>query len=528
MSFYALAPVYRLAGSTPWALQVSTVVLHLAAVGSALWIAHRRGGLRLLLLMGAVLAVLLRFYGAELLTEPWNPYLPMLWWVVFLLAVWSVLLRDIALLPVVVVAGTLCAQTHISYLGLVGGLTALAAASVALQAITLHRRGASTTRTWTWLAVSAAIGAALWFPPVLDELLRRPGNLRVLYDYFTESNGDTVGPVQAARLVLSYLDPWRLFVRHAEAKIVTEPPVWPVMGVAFLSAWVASVVVAWQLRHRALLHLDAVLGVALALGTISVSRAYGDSWAWLLQWVWGLTALMVAAVAWTVGAVVERRAEAPRSHSFRVAATGALVVIAFGSAVALAVDAAHVEPDALIFSRTLAHLVPPTVEALERDRLPPGGRYLITNVDPMGVVGEFEAFGLVNELDREGIRVGIRPDKRLRAAPRLTMDPQRAAAVLRVVTGPSIEEWDRKPGARRLAVFDPRTDEDRALQERLREEVDDELRGLGLEDMARRAESSFMGTLFLLREDRRVPDALTDKMFRIYELGTPSAVFLGG
>src|SRR5918998_1003381 len=35
-SFLALAPVYRLAGSTPWALQVSTVVLHLAAVGVAL------------------------------------------------------------------------------------------------------------------------------------------------------------------------------------------------------------------------------------------------------------------------------------------------------------------------------------------------------------------------------------------------------------------------------------------------------------------------------------------------------------
>jgi hypothetical protein len=527
-SFYALAPVYRLAGSTPWALQVSTVVLHLSAVGAALWIAHRRGGLRLVLLVGGVLVVLLRFYGAGLLTEPWNPYLPMVWWVVFLLAVWSVVMRDTALLPVVVVAGTLCVQTHISYLGLVGGLTALAAATVVVRSIAHRRRGAPPAGTSTWVVLSVIAGAVLWFPPVLDELLRRPGNLRVLLDTFTASEEATIGPVQAVRLLLSYLDPWRLLVRQAEGKIVTEPPVWPVAGLLFVSAWGASAFVAWRLKHRALLHLDAVLGVALVLGAISLSRIFGDTWAWLVQWAWGLTALMVVTIAWTLGALVEHRVRGPRLRFVRVAAAGALAVVAVCSAVALTVDAADVEPDAVAFSRALRHHVPATVEALQADRDRSGGRYLVTNIDPMGVVGEFVAFGLVNELDRAGVPVGVEPGKRLRAAPYLTLDPPAARAVVRVITGSAIEEWDRKAGARRLTMFDPRTDEERALQERLRREIDDELRRLGREDMAQLADSSFMGALFLLHEDDRVPRGIITKMTRVYELGTPSAVFVGG
>ena len=526
-SFLALAPVYRLAGSTPWALQVSTVVLHLAAVGVALWLAHRRGGFRLLVLVGVVLTVLLRFYGAHLLTEPWNPYLPMLWWVVFVLAVWSVAMRDIALLPVVVVAGTFCVQTHISYLGLISGLTAYAVASVLVQALALRRRQEPATRIWSVLAVSAAIGAVLWFPPVLEELRRQPGNLRVVFDTFADSSEDPIGPVEAVRLLLAYLDPWRLLARHAEAKVVTEAPTWPVAGMAFLTAWAGSAFVVWRLRHRALLHLDAVLGIALVLGAIGTSRIFGVTWAWLVQWVWGLTALMVVAIVWTVGAVLERRARVDARA--RLARVGAVVmaVVALGSAVGLAVDASGVEPDDTASSRALSHLVPETLDALERER-PHRGPYLIDNVDPVGVVGELQTFGLLNELDRAGVPVGIEPRKRLRAAPRLTLRPQQAGAVLRVVTGSAIDEWERNPAARRLATFEPRTDEQRARQQRLRREVDDELRRLGLGEMVERADESFVGTLVLLSLDPEVPVDLVDKMQAVADLGTPSAVFIGG
>ena len=91
ISFYALWPFYQLFGASSWAMEAASVALHVVAIGVMLWIANRRGGLRLVLGLAAVLAVLLRALGAVFLTQAWNPYLPVLWWLVFLLAVWAVL-----------------------------------------------------------------------------------------------------------------------------------------------------------------------------------------------------------------------------------------------------------------------------------------------------------------------------------------------------------------------------------------------------------------------------------------------------
>jgi hypothetical protein len=123
LSFYALAPVYRILGASPFSLQVSTVALNLAAVATSLWIAARRGGLLLTMTTAAGLALLLRSLGTEVLTEPWNPHIPVLWWCAFLLAVWGVWCDDDVLMPVAVVAGSLAAQTHVPYTGMVGVLS---------------------------------------------------------------------------------------------------------------------------------------------------------------------------------------------------------------------------------------------------------------------------------------------------------------------------------------------------------------------------------------------------------------------
>src|SRR5690606_20934915 len=114
-------------GRSAWGLQVASAASHIAAIAVALWLGQRRGGTPLLLTVGAALAVLAHVYGPAQLTEAWNPYLPVLWWFVLLLATWSLLCGDLAALPVAVFAGSYCAQAHVSYLGLVGGLAALLA-----------------------------------------------------------------------------------------------------------------------------------------------------------------------------------------------------------------------------------------------------------------------------------------------------------------------------------------------------------------------------------------------------------------
>lgn len=525
LGFYVLAPGYRLLGTSAWALQAATAAVHVAAAGVAVWIAHRRGGLRLAVVMGVALLVLLRFLGAAVLTEPWNPYLPLLWWVVFLLAVWSVVERDLPLLPVAVISGSLCAQSHISYLGLVGGLGVGALVAVVVGSA---RRGADAAPrpTGRWLGVAAAVGVLLWVPPLLEELRDGRGNLSLLAGYFAGPGPEPLGFTRGLQLVTANLDPWRLVAGEVSPKVLADAPGWSVNGVAFLTVWAISAAVAGWLGRRSVLRLDAVVLGALVLGVVSTSRIFGLPWSWLLLWAWGLAAVMVAAITVTAAHMVDQVLGPPARRSMRWVATGLAAVLAVGSSAGLAVDAASVSPNDVATSEALATLVPETVDALERLPSGRGGRYLITWTDPFGVVGDLEAFGLANELVRAGLTVGFEPANRLRAAPHLTLDPAEATAVLRVVTGPAIAVWDERDDVRRLALHDPRTAEERALQERLRAEIDEELRSLGLAELIPQIDSSFVGAVFAFEGNPAVPRALIAKMIRATDLGTPSAIVL--
>ncbi|HEX6419318.1 MAG TPA: hypothetical protein VFZ77_12530, partial [Acidimicrobiales bacterium] len=95
ISFWSLAPVYRLLGGSAWSLLVGVVVLNTAAVALTLWIAVRQGGRALALAVAAGLAVLFHLYGTQVLTEPWNPYMPVMWWPLTLVALWAVLCDDL-------------------------------------------------------------------------------------------------------------------------------------------------------------------------------------------------------------------------------------------------------------------------------------------------------------------------------------------------------------------------------------------------------------------------------------------------
>src|SRR5438105_6756080 len=185
IGFYALAPIYRLLGSSSWALLASNAALNIAAVGTAVWIAVRRGGRPLALGVTAVLAVLVHAYGAQRLTVPWLPWSSMLWWFVFLLAAWSVLCGDFPMLPVMVGTGAFCVQTHISYLGLVAGIGVATTVWVVVEARRRRDDGVPPQALARWARGSGALLVLLWLPVLIDEVINKPGNLSVLWDHFS-------------------------------------------------------------------------------------------------------------------------------------------------------------------------------------------------------------------------------------------------------------------------------------------------------------------------------------------------------
>ncbi|MBK9971036.1 MAG: hypothetical protein IPP16_10000 [Acidimicrobiaceae bacterium] len=130
LSFYLLAPVYRLLGSTAYGLLVAAAVINVAAAWTAIWVAGRRGGGRLVLGVAAVLMVVMAWLGASVLTQPWNPYLPLVSFVVVVLSAWGVLDGDHLLLVLLVGFSTLCAQTHVPYLALCVALCVVAFGAV--------------------------------------------------------------------------------------------------------------------------------------------------------------------------------------------------------------------------------------------------------------------------------------------------------------------------------------------------------------------------------------------------------------
>ena len=533
LSFILLWPVYAVFGGRGWALFVSTFALHLVAIATALWLAFRRGGTTLMLAMGLVLIVLTRTYGLTTLSQPWNPYLPLLAWLVVLLAAWSVLCDDLAMLPVLVFAGSFCMQTHLPYLGLAGGLVAVVFTIVAVVTV-LRRDDAERRRALLrWGLVALGVGVLVWIPPVIDEIVHSPGNLTLIWRDLVNPPQAAGGLHQGVRLLLVHLNPWTIVGKRV---MTTDSNATIVPGVVFALLWAGSVVVAWRSRLRTILMLDVTLAVATALALVSMSKIYGPVYYYLTLWAWGTCALMTLALCWTVWELVARRqAAVPAGDDATEGATtargrtgligdGVLVGASLVFFVLLCLDARSVHIPTPELNAALASVVSPTVAALGRPvpGAKPSGRYLVTWTDPVALGSQ--GWGLLDELDRRGFAVGVLPSYKGGVPNRELVAPGAAKAVVHLAVGqPDIDLWRAKPGVREVAYVDERTPAQRAEYARLRSEVIADLKAANLSSLVPAVDFSivFVGI------NEKVPQVDRAKLQRMLDLGLPVAVFVG-
>ncbi len=524
LSFYLLAPVHRLFGQTAWALQAGTVAIHGLAMTAALLIARRRGGTALLLGMAALLALLTKGYGLATLTEPWNPYLPLLWWIVFLVAVWSVVAGDVVVLPVAVFAASFCAQTHVPYLAMTAGLGALAAAGAAL-AVYRAALGVSRRRALTWIGASLVLGVVLWTPPLIDQAVNRPGNLVRLATHFSDPPEAPVGVAKGVELALLHLDVSNLASGQggSTGSLVTatsEPTGSVVPGLLLLALWSVAVAVgAARFRRRGVLGLHVVIAAGLAMGVVSMSRIFGDLWYYLMLWAWGVTALLVLSIGWTIALVVGDRT----GRGARTAGAVALGVVTLAASVSFAVDATSAEPPAPRLSSTLGAVVAPTAAALEAGVGAADGRrgvYVVTWEDALHIGSQ--AYGLVSELERRGFRVGMTEGLKVPNTKYRVVDPAQATAEVHFATGIRIAPWREMTGVVEVATVEPRTPGEIAEFERLRQQAIAELGVAGLDEIVPLIDAN----LFAASIQRVVPRATRQVMARMLDLGVPTSVFI--
>lgn len=541
LSFWSLAVFYRLLGAGSWALHTGVAALNVVAMGLTLWVARRRGGPALMVALAAALVVLVTAYSTYALTLPWNPYLPMLWWVLAVVAVWSVLCGDLPVLPVAVFALSFCIQTHISYLGLGGGLVAVGGLATAAWVVLRRRDRAELRSSLRWVAAGATLGAVLWFPPVAEQITGSQGhNMTIIYGHFDSPSEETFGLGPGIELLLATLDPWALLTQDVITdRLFLGGSTTP--GLILLGAWAGAVAVAGWLRHSTLLRLHAVLALVLVCGAVSISRIFGPAWSYLALWGWSTGALLLVATGWSAVAGVSRlladrtaggpdageRPDAERialGARWRPVVAGVAAVVLVGLTVRATVDAAHTELFQPHLSATATALVPETIRALEEGSAPRtgrNGRYTLTWTDPW--YAGARGFSMVNELDRAGFDVGAPTPFRYAVTRHRVIDPADATAQLHIAVGQlDIARWTEVPGAHRIAFHDPAGVEGRTEADQLRVLVADELEANGAVDMI----SSLDENAFALQFSDDLSAAGRARVSRIIELGQPLATFV--
>jgi hypothetical protein len=484
LSFWLLWPLYNLFGRSAWAAQAAAATLNLAAMAVALWIGQRRGGRVGALGVAVMLVVLAHTYGPETLTQPWNPYIPLLWWVVFLLAAWSVLCDDLALLPVAAFAGTLCVQTHVPYLGLVAGVGGVLVVGLGVSARRSWRSSRSSrapapvateqrSRLVRWVAASLALTAVLWLPPAIEQLTHHPGNVAILRASLSDPREAAIGASSTAvRIWLAYLDVGGLaHARDIDAIAARRGN--PLPGLALLAVWAWSVARARRDNHGPLLRLHLVVGAALALGLVSIARIQGGLASWVVLWAWGTTAVLILAVAATAATAWQDRPSAARVRLARgpaavtgVRATGVLAALLAVGAARVTYQAAGTEPDSPDESAVVGALAPEAAERLRAGRVPgtgDDGRYLLRWSSLSGF-GDAAPYGLLLELERDGLDVGT-PERRSRVeVPYRWRDPDDATAFVDYAVGRTeIARHRADPDAVQIAHTPPRAPEPAAI-----------------------------------------------------------------
>ena len=525
LSFYLLAPFYRLSGARAWGLELGSVAINAIAVGILVWIGHRRAALLGTLALGAIAAVAVRGYGLNVLTHPWNPYFPVLLWLVVLAAAWSVVMRDHWMAITAVVAASIAAQTHVSYL-----LNAIAMSVLVLVVMGWRLRDQEQRAVVLKpFLVTLGIGAVLWIPPFLDQLIRDPGNIGTLVEHFANHPPEpAIGVGDGVRVFLRHLDApsaiTDLFL-HSNSFIHRSGLEHgrPLLGLLMLALWMTAAAAARRMQHRPLDGLNLVLGVALLTGLLSTIRIFGKVWYYLTLWAWGTTLMMVLSVAWTSWALIRRRgADENEPVDQRAAVVVAAVTIAVCTAMSIGAAVVLDVPEPQL-SDGLRAVVPDTEAAIEAAIGPAvghDGRYIVRWNDAL-LIGS-QGYGLVNELERDGYNVGVQHEYRVPVTPHRVFEDGTYDAEIQFVSGKYIDEARQRDGFVEVAGADVRSDAERARFDEVRARVLARLAEVGREDLIEGVD----GNLFGASLDPDLPRDIVDDMSEMLLLGVPVAVFL--
>ena len=374
LSYWLAAPLYRLTGDDPRALLWSGAAVNVVTAAALAAVAWRRGRWPLLLGTTALLGLLVHGLGPRVLVDMWNPYTPLLPFLLVTFLVWDAALGRRQAVVEAVLPATYAAQAHLAFVPLV---LAVAAAGLAWHrwgerlapgpagpdpgrepdagrargpepdagrdaggsgpgAEQAAEPGPASDRP-AWRRAVAAVPrpalvllAVLWAAPALDALVDLHNPVRIARAVF--SPADVVGPLRAPALAGDFLGPAGQWVIGTEPVARGAPPGGLALGLVLaLAALAGCLVVArhWRLPDAgALAVLTSALVVASVAGTANLIVPTSDYLTEWLKVVGGLVWFTVGWTGWRVAAPAIRTGTARR----RAAGAAACLVVLAGAA----------------------------------------------------------------------------------------------------------------------------------------------------------------------------------------------------
>lgn len=529
----AMLPVYLIGGSSSDALLAAAASVHIASIAVILLLAHRRGGRVLTWSMAIVIAAVVRSAGTDFMIEPWNPWLALLPFIVFMFLIFDLVdeilwrnrhpapgsSRNLFTLAAAIAVGSHCVQSHAGYALLVVPPLALALLFSTAQSV---RDGADPDVRRRWWRRSSPILVAtgttffVWLPPFLDQMRRTPGNLTILLQHFGSPEEPTLGLAKSWNILstqLNLVGPWLVGPGGTDVRTLH----W--LGFGLFVALCGSALVA-SVRLRMRVHTTSLLTLVgfMVLGAISIVRIFGPYYEYTVRWLWMIAASTVAVSLWTISCVLgERGSVRDRSRTVRFASDVVpAVVLTVLAAVSVWQVVDRVKLPGATDSRILSGLIDDTVDALD-----PSKTYQIRFYDPYTL--NATGFGLLLELERRGFDVKVDPEFAAAALPHRTAPMEATDAVLWVVVGPTLDKAIADPNLQLIASFNPRSPEEQRRSKVLLEEVEQGLRTAGREDLVASLQSPGASILFA---DPPLPESTAALVRELITMGQPTGVFV--
>lgn len=309
IGYYVMAIPYAVSGWSPIGLVVGAALVALAGIAACLAIGERTAGRRGLVAVGLGLALMSVRLGQNWLVRPLNAEMMIFPLVATMLGAWAYLRRDRVGLAVVLIAGSFCLQVSLETLP-VAGLTGFVCIVLAgYRRFVGHER---VPRTGAWWGVVGVL-VLIWLPPLVDVVVRWPGNLFVVVEYLLGQAGvihhtsvkpgrlgigPAVGSVLTYATSLPGIDQ-RDFTGDLEQLVdVSQVSLLPlVLGLVLL-----GLAVNWAITRgsAALRSLLAVAVVSAAAASIGLAKRPGEELAtqtYFVIWVQAIVAVSWMAVA---------------------------------------------------------------------------------------------------------------------------------------------------------------------------------------------------------------------------------------